>query len=166
MPANTSVYTGADGSISLSVPKGVEGDAAQKAITGGDLLTIGRVQSVRFEVHSIAKPYHEVGQRYATELRAGNVSIQGTIGRAFLNGAMLNLLLGAAASSRPARSWAQPTFNITIQVQNPALPDIRTNVTLHEVKIDNYAFDMPEDDFVMESVGFQALYLSVEDVAK
>jgi hypothetical protein len=36
-------------------------------------------------------------------------------------------------------------------------------MTLHDVKIDNWVYAMPEDDFVMESVGFQALYLTVQD---
>jgi hypothetical protein len=33
VPANTSIYTGADGAISLSVPQGAEGDTAQGVLT-------------------------------------------------------------------------------------------------------------------------------------
>jgi hypothetical protein len=36
-------------------------------------------------------------------------------------------------------------------------------MTLHDVKIDNWTYQMPEDDFVMESVNFRALYLTVTD---
>ena len=53
MPANTSIYTGADGAISLSVPQGKEGDTAQGVLTSYDLISVGRVQSVR-----VRDPHH------------------------------------------------------------------------------------------------------------
>jgi len=157
------VYTGADGSITLSTPGGAEGEAAQGVIDENELISVGRVQDVRVEVNSAVKAFHEIGQRYATELRPGNVTIRGSIGRAYINGAMLKLLLGEAATQRPAASWVQPAFNITLLVQNPAAPDVRNTLTLHDVKIENWTYTIPEDDFVLESVDFQALYLSVQD---
>lgn len=160
---NTSAFTGADGSITLSAPQGVEGESAQAVIEAYETISVGRVQNVKVEVLSDVKAYHEIGQRYATELRPGNVTIRGTIGRAYINGAMLKLLLGEAAESRPARSWAQPAFNVTLLVENPALPGVRSTVTLYDVKIDSWVYSLPEDDFLLESVGFQALYLSVRD---
>jgi len=36
-------------------------------------------------------------------------------------------------------------------------------VTLHGVKIENWSYQIPEDDFVMEKVDFRALWISVED---
>lgn len=161
--ANTSVFTGADGSISLSPGQGAEGGAAQGAIESGGLTAVGRATDVRVEVTSEVHAFHEIGQRYATELRPGNVAIQGRIGRAYLNGALLRLMLGEAASGRPAASWVQPSFNITLMLSNPAVDGVRNTVTLHDVKISNWVYQVPEDDFVMESVGFQALYMTVED---
>lgn len=161
--ANTSVYTGADGSITVSAAQGTEGDAAQAVITAFDMIAVGRVQDVRVEITSALKPYHEIGQRYATELRPGNITIRGTIGRAMINGAMLRLMLGEAADGRPAQSWAQPSFNITLLVENAAQPGVRNTLTLHEVKLESWAYTIPEDDFVAESIGFQALYATVAD---
>jgi hypothetical protein len=163
MPANTNVYTGADGSISLSVPQGGEGDAAQAVLTSYDLITVGRVQSVRVEVRSEIKAYNELGSRYPTQLRPGNVTITGTIGRAFINGALLKLLLGEAATTRPATSWTQPAFNITLLVENPAVPGVRSTITLHDVKISNWVYELPEDDVVMESADFTALFVDTAD---
>jgi hypothetical protein len=40
---------------------------------------------------------------------------------------------------------------------------VANTVVLHGVKINAWNYTMPEDDFVMETVGFQALYLTVED---
>ncbi len=161
--ANMSVFTGADGSITLSTPEGLEGEKAQEVLTSYDMISVGRVQNVEVQVTSDVKPFHEIGQRYATELRPGNVNIAGTIGRAYVNGAMLKLLLGEAAASRPAASWAQPAFNITLLLENAATPGVRNSVTLHGVKVDAWEYTLPEDDFVMESVGFQALYMTVAD---
>ncbi len=163
--ANTRVFTGADGSIALSVPQGTEGETAQTVLDAYELLAVGRVQDVSVQVHSDVKAFHEIGQRYATELRPGNVTITGTIGRAYINGAMVKLLLGEAADSRPAASWTQPAFNITLLLENPAVPGVRNTLTLHDVKLDNWVYKLPEDDFVLESVGFQALYLTVQDEA-
>ena len=159
------VFTGADGSITLSTPEGEEGTQAQGVLDEYELISVGRVQDVRVEVQSEVRAFHEIGQRYATELRPGNVTIRGNIGRAYINGAMVKLLLGEAATQRPAASWTQPAFNITLLAENPAFPGVRNTLTLHDVKIESWTYNMPEDDFVLESVGFQALYLSVQDEA-
>jgi hypothetical protein len=163
VPANTSIYTGADGSITLSVPQGKEGDAAQAVLTAYELIAVGRVQGMRVEVRSEIKTYNELGSRYPTQLRPGNVTITGTIGRAFINGALLKLLLGDAAASRPATSWTQPAFNITMLVENAAVPGVRSTITLHDVKISNWVYDLPEDDVVMESADFTALFIDIAD---
>jgi hypothetical protein len=163
--ANSKVFTGADGSVTLSPSQGPEGDKAKDAISAYDMLTVGRVQQVRVEVNSEVKAFHEIGQRYATELRAGNVSVKGSIGRAYINGAILKLLLGDASGQRPAGSWAQPTFNITLLANSPSAPGVSNNLTLHDVKLDSWAYTMPENDFVLEGVTFQAAYLTVEDKA-
>jgi hypothetical protein len=159
---NTDVYTGADGAIVLSAPEGLEGEAAKTVLTESDLVVVGRVQNVRIEVRSDVRAYHEIGQRYASQLRPGNVTISGTFGRAYINGAMLSLLLGEARAGRPAASWVQPAFNVTVRIANQSNGAVNT-LTLHDVKIDNWAYTLPEDEFVMEQVGFQALFITVEE---
>ncbi len=160
---NTNVFTGADGSITLAGPQNVEGAKAQEFIDAYQLTPIGRATDVRVEVTSDIRPFHELGQRYATELRPGNVNVQGTIGRAYINGALLKLLLGDAATSRPAGSWVQPSFNITLLLENPAFAGTRSTLTIHEAKFASWSYGIPEDDFVMEEVAFRALYVSVQD---
>jgi hypothetical protein len=159
---NTDVFTGADGALLLSSPDGAEGEAAQAIIDANELVTVGRVQDVRIEVHSEIRAFHEIGQRYASQLRPGNVSISGTIGRAFVNGAMLGLLLGEAAQGRPGGNWVQPAFNMTVRVANPTTNAVNT-LTLHDVKLSNWVYQLPEDDFVLENASFQALYITTED---
>jgi hypothetical protein len=160
---NTSVYTGADGSLALSSNGGKEGEVARAVLQQYDMISVGRVQNVRVEVHSDVKAFHEIGQRYPTELRAGNVTIRGTIGRAYINGALIGLILGEARAGRPAGSWAQPAFNMTLMVQNPAQPDFASTIQLNDVKIEDFTLEMEEDDFVIDSAGFQAAYMTVAD---
>jgi len=162
--SNTNVYTGADGALMLSPDgTGPEGAAADAVINSHDLVQVGRVTAVTVEVSSAIRPFHEIGQRYATELRSGNVTVRGRIGRAYLNGALLSLLLGEASERRPGRSWPQPVFNITLTAENAAAPGTRSAIVLHGVKLEQWSLTMPEDDFVMEGAAFQALYVTVGD---
>ena len=113
MPANTSIFTDADGSLTLSVPTGTEGEAAQNLVLGPyELLTVGRVSDVHVEVHSEIHVFREVGRRLPSELRAGSITISGTIGRAYINGALIKLLLGEAAFSSSSvmlnAGWRKP----------------------------------------------------------
>jgi hypothetical protein len=161
---NTHVFTGLDGSLSLAVEAGTEGDSAKAVNELYGLTPIGRVTGVTIDVVSGMRPFHELGQRYATELRSGNVNLSGTIGRAHVNGALLRLMLGdAAAGTRPAGSFVSPTFNLSLLMENGAFPGNSSTVTVHGVKLDGWSFTMPEDDFVLEQVTYKALWISVVD---
>jgi len=161
--ANSSVFRGSDGSIVLAVDTGAEGDLAKGVIDTYSLTPVGRATGVEVRVDSDVQPFHELGQRYPTELRAGNVNVSGSIDRAFINGALLKLLLGDAASSRPAGAFVNPSFNISLRAENPAKAGVSSTVTVHGVKVDEWSYSLPEDDFVMEQVKFKGLWISVED---
>jgi hypothetical protein len=162
--ANTNVFRGSDGSLVLAVDAGAEGDLAQGVIDSYSLTPVGRATGVEVRVVSDLKAFHELGQRYPTELRPGNVNVSGSIDRAFINGALLKLLLGDAAASRPAGTFIHPAFNISLRTENPARAGTASTVTVHGARIDEWAYSMPEDDFVMEQVTFKALWISFEDV--
>lgn len=165
---NTSVYTGMDGSIMVAVddPESPEGAAATGVVDAFALSPVGRATDVSVEVTSAMRPFHELGQRYATELRPGNVNVSGTMGRAHINGALLRLMLGdAGAGTRPAGAFVSPSFNLSLMLENPARPGQRATMTVHGVKLDGWSYQMPEDDFVMERATFKALWISVQDEA-
>ena len=164
--ANTHVFTGLDGAISVAVDSGPEGDAAKAVNDAYGLTPIGRATGVTIQVTSDMKPFHELGQRYATELRPGNVNITGSIGRAHVNGALLKLMLGdGAGGTRPAGAFVSPTFNLSLRVENQAFPGNTATVTVHGVKLDSWSYDLPEDDFVLEQVTFKALWISAVDAS-
>lgn len=165
---NTNVFTGMDGSITIAVDdaESPEGQAANAVAEAFALSPVGRASNVSVQVSSEMRPFHEVGQRYATELRPGNVNVSGTMGRAHINGALLRLMLGdAAAGTRPAGAFVSPSFNLSLLLANPAKPGEQSTLTVHGVKLDGWSYAMPEDDFVMEQVSFKALWISVQDAA-
>jgi len=119
---NSHVFTGLDGVISVAVESGPEGDAAKAVNDAYGLTPVGRATGVTVQVTSDMKPFHELGQRYATELRPGNVNISGSIARAHVNGALLKLMLGeGAGGTRPAGAFVSPSFNLSL-TREPGVP--------------------------------------------
>ncbi len=163
MPNN--VYRGSDGTISLATEAGPEGDKAAEISEAYALTPVGRVTGVTVEVKSDLKPFHELGQRLATEMRPGNVNVYGSIERAFINGALLKLLMGDAADSRPAGTFLSPSFNLSLRLENPGLPSNTATLTVVGVKFESWSYNLPEDDFVMEQVTFRALWVKVEETS-
>lgn len=162
----TNVYRGSDGTISVAVEAGAEGDLAGEVEQAYGLAPVGRVTGVTVRVTNDVQPFHELGQRFATELRPGNINVFGTIARAHVNGALLKLMLGArAAQSRPQGSFANPAFNLNIRLENPAVPGTTSTVTVMGVKLSEWNLALPEDDFVLENVQFRALWVKVEDTS-
>jgi hypothetical protein len=159
----TTVYRGSDGTISVAVEAGAEGDAAKAVADAFALTPIGRATGVTVKVTNDVKPFHELGQRFATELRPGNINVYGTIERAYINGALLRLMLGPAADSRPAGTFVSPSFNLSVRLENPSLPGVASTVTVMGVKLNEWNYDLPEDDFAMEQISFRALWVKVED---
>jgi hypothetical protein len=161
----STVYRGSDGTISLAVEAGVEGDKAAAVNDAYSLTPIGRATGVTIRVTNDVEAFHELGQRFATELRHGNINVQGSIDRAYINGALLKLMLGDAADSRPAGSFPSPSFNLSVRLENPSLPGTASTVTVMGVKLEEWLYELPEDDFAMEKINFRALWVKVEDQA-
>ena len=164
--ANTNVFRGSDATISLAAtdPNLPEGATASEIIEEYEISTVGRAVDVEVFVNTDLKAFHEIGRRHAAQLRPGNINISGKVGRAYINGALLRLLLGKGAqSNRVPEPYEQPSFNITLLLKDPAAPDTSSTLNIHGVKFDDWSYALPEDDFVMESVTFQGLFITVED---
>ncbi len=157
------VYSGADGTISVAVESTPAGTEAKTVVDKYSLTPIGRATGVTIRVTNEVKPFHELGQRFATDLRPGNINVYGTIDRAYINGALLRLMLGSAADSRPAGTFLGPSFNLSLQLRNPAQPDVTAGVTVMGVQIEEWNYSVPEDDFVLEQVSFRALWIKTEE---
>jgi len=164
--ANTNVFRGSDATLSLAPTNAEmpEGAAANEVIEFYQLSPVGRATGVEVFVQTELEEYHEIGRRHPAQLRPGNIHVSGNLERAFINGALLRLLLGqGAVTEREAEPYAQPSFNMQLRVEDPATPGTNSTITVHGVKLENWAYNLPEDDFVMESVSFKGLFISVED---
>lgn len=162
----TDVYTGANGALLFIGPDTAEGRDATAVIDleAFSLTEVGRVTGVGLQVETDLEEFHEIGRRHATSLHAGNIHIHGKIDRAYINGGLLYMLLGRGASpNNVAEPYVQPVLAMNLVVADPAAPDHRSVIDLHDVKFEDWAFSMPEDDFVLENVTFKALRINVRD---
>lgn len=161
---NTNVFRGSDATLTLANEDTPEGQAAQEVIEFYNLSPVGRAVDVEVNVQTELELFHEVGKRHPVVLRPGNINVSGKIGRAYINGALLRLLLGkGAVPEREAEPYPQPSFKLMLDLKDPAIPTTSSTLIVHGVKLENWAYNLPEDDFVMESVSFKGLFITVED---
>ena len=162
--ALTNVFTGANGSLTLASEDTPEGRDASAVTTTYELTTVGRVTDVAISVQTELEEFHEIGRRHAVSLHPGDIHISGKVGRAYVNGALLFLLQGrGSAPSNIAEPYVQPTFNMTVALNDPAVPGNSVSLELKGVKFQNWSYALPEDDVVMENLDFRALTIRVLD---
>lgn len=166
-PVLTGVYTGADGTLTLAdtTTSATENQDAKAVIELYKMRTVGRLYNVRICVTTDLREYHEIGRRHPVSLHGENISIDGSVDRAVVNGALLLLLLGrgAAATKGETEPYAHPSFNMHLRLNSPAVPEDTASLDLTGVKFSSWAYTLPEDDFVMEHVTFKALTIAVVD---
>jgi len=162
--AMTNVFTGSNGTLTLAFEDTPEGDDAQAVIDLYQIQTVGRVVGVEVCVQTDLEEFHEIGRRHPTSLHPGNIHISGKIQRAHINGSLLFLLLGrGAAPNNIAEPYVQPVFNMVVSLNDPAVPGNTAALELKGVKLQNWGYVLPEEDFVMSNVTFKALSISVSD---
>lgn len=162
--ALTEVFTGAHGTLTLASEDTPEGKDAKAVVDTFAIQTVGRLTDVQVRIDTALKEFYEVGRRHPVSLSPGDIGISGTVGRAYVNGALLFLLLGRGASpTAAAEPYVQPTFSITLRLADPARPANSLSLELGGVKFANWHWTLPEDEFVMENLCFKALTARVID---
>jgi hypothetical protein len=161
---NTNVYSGADGSLTVSEADGIDADVFGKYF--GESGQVGRVTNVSINVTTQVKAFHEMGSHATRELRAGNQQISGSVERAYINGALLRLMLGKNATDEESTPIKMPTFSMKVILDNlqPEGDPGNSVLALYGVIFDSWQFSLPEDDFVLERLTFRARRISVADV--
>ncbi len=162
---NTNTFTGSDGVLTVSQPETMQEEMYEGYFgTGG---VVGRVTDITVRVTTEIKTFHEMGSHAPRELRPGNIYIRGTIERAFINGSLLHLMLGQYATDEETDpSFRIPSFNIVVDLNNLAHAEAdegNHTLTLYDVMFDSWDFHVPEADFVLERVSFQARRISTAD---
>jgi len=164
--ALTDVYTGANGTLFLTGGDGPEGADATAILdlAAYTIADVGRVTGVKLRVDTDLGEFHEVGRRHAVSLHPENIYISGEVERAYINGALLYLLLGRGALPNTTNEpYVQPALTMNVSMQDPAIPGKRLILDVYGVQFQNWSFALPEDDFVMENVKFKALRVNVRD---
>jgi hypothetical protein len=161
--ALTSVYTGSHGTLGIAV----EGTPAQQADFNAiseayGTALIGRVTDVEVCVHTELFEYFEIGARDVVTLAPGNVHITGTIGRAYIHGGLVFLLLGRGATENDVTT-IQPRFVLNLALRNPHIPDNTLKVNVFGVKFETWGVHIPQEDFVLEQVRFKATRIGILD---
>ena len=90
---NTHTFFGTDGSLVVSDQNGLDGAVFTKYF--GENGVVGMVMGVNVAVTTEIKAAYVVGSRAPKELRSGNIAISGIVDRAYINGAMLKLMIAA-----------------------------------------------------------------------
>src|SRR5437660_4302611 len=140
--AMTNVYTGANGTL-LFTSDGTTTEKADADVLIDqkmyDLTTVGRVTGVEVHVNTDLQGYYQVGQRHPVSLHPENIHISGKVNRAYINGALLFLLLGRGANPTfikedPSKgSYPQPALKMLVNLADPAVPGSAATLTLHGV---------------------------------
>src|SRR5262245_20820687 len=97
---NTRTFYGTDGTLTLANQTAMEVDEMTSYFGEGNV--VGRVVDVKLSIATEIQAFHELGSRLPRELRAGKIEIAGSIDRAYVNGAMLRLMLGQYATTEEA----------------------------------------------------------------
>jgi hypothetical protein len=160
---NSRNFCGTDGTLVLSDPVGL--DTAVFTGYWGESGVVGRVVNVSIAVSTEVKPFYELGSRAAKELRAGNIAITGTVERAYLNGALLTLMLGQYATNEEAAGFTIPSFDMKLILDNlmPAGDEGNSVLTVYGVIFDSWQTALPEDDFMLEKLSFKARRIAITD---
>jgi len=164
------VFTGKHGVLTLTPDKKTpEGTAASTVLAAyGDAATstIARLSNIEVYVDTALEEFHQIGFRHAVSIHPGDIHIHGKVGRAYVNGAMLFLLQGKGATDQfKSEPYVQPAFDISLALNDPAVPTSTAIVSITGVKFATWMHTIPEDGFIMENLTFKALAINVVDKA-
>jgi hypothetical protein len=153
---NTRTYFGTDGTLTVARQEAVEPETLTSYLGEGN--AVGRVVNVGLSISTEVKAFHEIGSRLPRELRAGRIQTRGTIERAFVNGALLRLMLGEYAVSEESAGFTIPTLDMVLTLDNQMPPGDEGNsvLTVYGVMFDSWNMGVPAHDFVLEGLSFQA----------
>jgi hypothetical protein len=159
---NSRTFFGTDGTLTVA-NTALDADTLTKYLGQGS--TVGRVVNVTISVSTEVKPFHEMGSRLPKELRAGNIEISGTVERAFVNGALLRLMLGQYALEDEAAGFVIPTLDMVLTLDNqmPAGDDGNSVLTVYGVMFEGWDLNLPADDFVLEGLSYKAKRIGLVD---
>jgi hypothetical protein len=161
--ALNNIYVGSHGTLGIAVEGSPAQQADFKAISDAYTSAIvGRVTAVEVCVQTELEEFFEIGARDVSTISTGNVHVSGSIGRAYMNGALLFLLLGRGAAEN-GLTTLQPSFVLNLTLRDPQIPTNALKVNVFGVKFETWGFSVPQESFVMEHLRFKATRVGLLD---
>ena len=135
---------------------------------------VGRCETFSFSVTNNISKFFEMGSRIAVEAKEGNLDVEGTLRKGFINGALVRLALGkgnkvganasGVSSGNLGAAGRLTEFTVKGSVTNVATGETRSG-TLTGVKIESWSSEIPQNDWVMEESSFIAQNFKYDDTA-
>jgi hypothetical protein len=160
---NTRTFYGTDGTLTVARQTAVDADTLTSYLGEGSV--VGRVLGVGLSVTTKVQAFHEMGSRLPRELRAGRIEISGEVERAYVNGALLRLMLGEYATTEEAPGFVVPNLDMVVSLDNQQPPGDEGNSTLtvYGVMFDQWGVDLRAQDYTLENLRFKAQRIAVAD---
>jgi hypothetical protein len=161
---NTRTFYGTDGTLTVARQTAVEADTLTSYLGEGNV--VGRVTGIHLSVATKVHAFHEMGWRLPRELRAGRIEISGSVERAYVNGALLRLMLGDYVTTEEAAGFVIPNLDMVVAFDNQNPPGDPGNsvLTVYNVMFDRWRLDLPAEDFTLENLTFKAQRISAADI--
>jgi hypothetical protein len=161
---NTRTFYGTDGTLTVARQTAVDADTLTSYLGEGNV--VGRVTGVQLQVTTKVHAFHEMGWRLPRELRAGRIEISGSVERAYVNGALLRLMLGDYVTTEESPGFVVPNLDMVVAFDNQNPPGDPGNsvLTVYNVMFDRWRLDLPAEDFTLENLSFKAQRISAADI--
>lgn len=119
-------------------------EAIRVDYTGDTPATVGKARSVSVEVTRSSETVYEIGSSDPACIKEGRKEITGSIEHMYVSDAFYD----AIQPERPKT----PSF--TLKAKIGTTPD--KTITLSGVKLESWSLDVPQDDYLVESVDYKA----------
>ena len=107
-----------------------------------DDVEIGHADSASVEIATNLEAFYEIGGRQPTDLVEGNEEVTGSISKAWVNKAYLQLVTGSGSLTE---------FDLCFEIGNGAV-----KLYCYDCKFERGAVDIPQDGFLKEDFDFRA----------
>ena len=149
-PASAYSISTGTGQVTFSSPPG---NGVQVTIDYSFEVEVGRCQGVTFEVDMGLEAVRVIGRRTPLEIKEGPVEIKGTVDKLFVDNSLVNRVMPTRNSE--GLMAGQGEYILDAEVFDAT--GVRAQAVLQGVKFSTYSREMPQDDFVSESVDFMAV---------
>ncbi len=134
----------------MTVYKGWNVDVRMGTEVTGTVSTelVGKAQSMSVEISNSVEAIHGIGSREPCAVREGPVEISGSLERMYFDERLFDVI-------NPGTETSYLTLQGDIEEGDRV-------IECQGVKFDSWSVDMPQDDFVSESVDFQATAITIK----